>query len=135
MGTKITTPRVDTAIQSRGTPTHWLVADWLGVVEPAPPGESIDDPVPGSPSTTPTNRGRKWWSTRSITPLMVWKPQLLVRYRPVEVREAGVPHQLEQEGSASRHNKPTRYCYKKWLYVSYGSLSTAFAWRSPVKKK
>ena len=55
-------PRVDTTPHGVETPTHWLIADWLGFVEPAPPGEKK---VPSADlksfhtSTTPTNWGRK----------------------------------------------------------------------------
>ena len=57
---------------------HQLIADWLGFVEPAPPGE---DKVPSRDdesfhtSTPLTNRGRKRWSPRSILPRTVWKFQ------------------------------------------------------------
>ena len=36
-------PRVDTTPHGVETPTHWLIADWLGFVEPAVSGE---DKVP-----------------------------------------------------------------------------------------
>ena len=71
---------------------HWLVADWLRLMEPArgesytsgqrqrpaAPGEdnvlSPDDKLL-NPSTTPTTRGRKRRSTGSIPTRRVWKPQ------------------------------------------------------------
>ena len=57
---------------------HWLIGDWLRIVESPPPGEdkapppdqkSFHTPIP------PTNRGRKRWFTGSIPPRTVWKPQ------------------------------------------------------------
>ena len=71
---------------------HWLVADWLRLMEPArgescPSGQRRGPAAPGedkfpSPgqksfhiSTTPTTRGRKRRSPGSIPPRRVWKPQ------------------------------------------------------------
>jgi len=71
---------------------HWLVADWLGFMEPAY-GESFPSDQRRSPaapgedkvstpekrsfliSTTPTTLGRKRRSLGSIAPGTVWKPQ------------------------------------------------------------
>ena len=52
----------------------------LGFVEPASSATRAGyGPIPGSAifhvSTTPTNRGRQRWSSRSIPPRTVWKPQ------------------------------------------------------------
>ena len=75
------------------TQPHWLIADWLGLMEPArgesyPPGQRRSPAAPGedsvqSPdqkslliSTTPTTRGRKRRSLGSIPPRRVWKTQL-----------------------------------------------------------
>ena len=61
-GTKTMISRVDTATHGVKTQPLWLVADWLGFVEPVPPRE---DKVPSPDqksfhtTTTPTNRGRK----------------------------------------------------------------------------
>ena len=58
--------------------SHWLIADWLEPVEPAPPGE---DSAPCSDhkslriSTTPTPRNRKRCSPGPTPPCTVWKPQ------------------------------------------------------------
>ena len=74
------------------TQPHWLIADWLGLMEPArgessPSGQRRSPAAPGedkfpSPgqksfriSTTPKRRGRKRRSPRSILPRRVWKPQ------------------------------------------------------------
>ena len=71
---------------------HWLIADWLGILEPArgescPLGQRLGPAAPGgdkfpSPgqqplhiSTSPTTRGRKCTSPGSIPPRKVWKPQ------------------------------------------------------------
>ena len=57
----------------------WLIADWLGFVEPAPLEE---DKAPSQnheslrTSTTPTSQVRKRWSPESIPLRMVLKPQL-----------------------------------------------------------
>ena len=71
---------------------HWLIADWLGLMEPAR-GEScpsnkrrglaaLGEDWISSPdqksfhiSTIPTTRGRKQRSPGSILPRTVWKPQ------------------------------------------------------------
>ena len=71
---------------------HWLVANWLGIMEPArgescPSGQRRGLAAPGedavsSPdqnyfhiSATPTNRERKQRPPGSILPRTVWKPQ------------------------------------------------------------
>ena len=71
---------------------HWLIADWLGILEPArgescPLGQRLGPAAPGgdkfpSPgqqplhiSTSPTTRGRKCTSPGSIPPRKAWKPQ------------------------------------------------------------
>ena len=77
---------------------HWLVANWLGFMEPAggescPSGQgrgraahgevkvpSPDQNPSTSMSTIPTNRGPKRSSHGSIPPHMVWKLQLRVRH-------------------------------------------------------
>ena len=80
------------AFKTRFSTTHWVIADWLGLMKPArgescpsrqrrgpvAPGEdrvSSPDQKSFHISTTPTNRGRKWRSPRSIPPRTVWKPQ------------------------------------------------------------
>ena len=66
-------PRVNTAPHGVETPTWGSYSQ-----RPAPPGR---DTVPSPDqkffhtSTTPTNRGRQRWSSGSIPPRTVWKPQ------------------------------------------------------------
>ena len=61
-----------------GNPNHWLIANSLGFVEPALPGEenvsSLDQKFYHI-STVPSHRGRKRRPHRSISHLTVWKPQ------------------------------------------------------------
>ena len=60
------------------TKPHWLIADWLGFVEPVPPGEyKVTSPHQNSfqTYTTPTHRRRKRVIPESIPPSTVWKAQ------------------------------------------------------------
>ena len=91
-GTKVEISRVDTAPRGVETPIPLLIADWLGLMEPArgesfPSGQGRGPAAPGehrvsSPdqksfhtSTTPTTRGRKRRSPGAIPLRTVWKPQ------------------------------------------------------------
>ena len=75
---------------------HWVVVDWLKLMQAArgescPSGQrrhpaALKEDQVLSPDensfhtpTTPTTRGRKQWSTRSIPPRAVRKPQLHIR--------------------------------------------------------
>ena len=89
--TKREIPRVDPAPPGVGTQPHWLVADWLRLMEPArgessPSGQRRGLAAPGedklpSPdqkyfhvSTTAANRGRKRRSPGSLPLRTVWNP-------------------------------------------------------------
>ena len=90
-GPKTNIPRVNTAPHGVNTPSYWLIADWLGLMEPArgascPLGQrrgraahgEVEIPFPDQKSfhisTTPTTPGRKWRSPGSIPFRTVWKP-------------------------------------------------------------
>ena len=83
LGTTTGIPRVDTAPHGVITPPHWVVADWLGLMEPAggggcPSGQGRGYAAHGEvkvPSPDPATRGRKRRSPESIQPRRVWKPQ------------------------------------------------------------
>ena len=91
-GAKAYIPRVDAAPQGVEHKPHWVIADWLGPMEPArgescPLGQRRGPAAPGEdnfPSpvqislhiyATPTTRRRKRGSLESIPHRRVWKPR------------------------------------------------------------
>ena len=102
---------------------HQLIADWLGFVEPAPPGE---DKVP-SPDhnyfhtcAIPTHRGQNLRSPRSIPSRTVWKlsnptRSLLIGWGVVQPAPSGKdkvpsPYQKSFQASATPTHRGRKRC-------------------------
>ena len=115
---------------------HWLIADWLRIVEAPPPGEDKTPPPDQKSFHTPippTNRERTRWFTGSIPPRTVWKPQphwqiadWLGFVEPAASREDRIPSTDNKFFRTSA--TPTNRGRKRW---PSGSVPPHTAWKSP----